>query len=251
MSQIIRLLAALVATSALLPAPSHRRRMPRPQRRPRLRAGEGRCAGQGQGALPAGLLRLHAEGAHWPRASPTRRSCATPFATSSTRASCWSAKRRRRASTRTPTSRPQMDLDGADRAGPRLRRRLDRRHIPVPDAALHKEYDTIKAQIGDKEYKVRHILVEKEDEAKDIIVALQKGEKFEKLAERSKDTGLEGQRRRSRLERAGQLRQAVRRRDDHDAEGQVHDDAGADAVRLARDRGRRHSRRQGADASTK
>ncbi len=60
---------------------------------------------------------------------------------------------------------------------------------PVSDAALHKEYDQIKAQIGDKEYKVRHILVDKEDEAKEIIVALQKGEKFDKLAERSKDTG--------------------------------------------------------------
>ncbi len=43
--------------------------------------------------------------------------------------------------------------------------------------------------MGDKEYKVRHILVEKEDEAKEIIVALQKGDKFEKLAERSKDPG--------------------------------------------------------------
>jgi peptidyl-prolyl cis-trans isomerase C len=60
---------------------------------------------------------------------------------------------------------------------------------PVSDAALRKEYDAIKAQIGDKEYKVRHILVDKEDDAKEIIVALQKGEKFDKLAERSKDTG--------------------------------------------------------------
>ncbi len=60
---------------------------------------------------------------------------------------------------------------------------------PVPDALLHKEYDTIKAQMGDKEYKVRHILVANEDEAKEIIAALQKGEKFEKLAERSKDPG--------------------------------------------------------------
>ena len=60
---------------------------------------------------------------------------------------------------------------------------------PVPDEALRKEYDAIKAQMGDKEYKVRHILVEKEDEAKEIIVALQKGDKFEKLAERSKDPG--------------------------------------------------------------
>jgi peptidyl-prolyl cis-trans isomerase C len=60
---------------------------------------------------------------------------------------------------------------------------------PVPDDVLKKEYDSIKAQMGDKEYKVRHILVDKEDEAKDIIVQLQKGEKFEKLAERSKDPG--------------------------------------------------------------
>ncbi len=60
---------------------------------------------------------------------------------------------------------------------------------PISDAALQKEYEAIKAQMGDKEYKVRHILVEKEDEAKEIIVALQKGDKFEKLAERSKDPG--------------------------------------------------------------
>src|SRR6202158_4101747 len=61
---------------------------------------------------------------------------------------------------------------------------------PVPEDQMRKEYDVIKGQIGDKEYKVRHILVDKESDAKDIIVALQKGEKFEKLAaERSKDTG--------------------------------------------------------------
>lgn len=61
---------------------------------------------------------------------------------------------------------------------------------PVPDDVLQKEYETIKAQMGDKEYKVRHILLETEDEAKDVIAALQKGEKFETLAEqRSKDTG--------------------------------------------------------------
>jgi peptidyl-prolyl cis-trans isomerase C len=60
---------------------------------------------------------------------------------------------------------------------------------PIPDAVLRKEYDTIKSQMGDKEFKVRHILVEKEDEAKEIIAELQKGGKFEKLAERSKDTG--------------------------------------------------------------
>ena len=61
---------------------------------------------------------------------------------------------------------------------------------PIPEEDLRKEYDVIKAQIGDKEYKVRHILVEKDDEAKDIIVQLQKGAKFDELAKaRSKDPG--------------------------------------------------------------
>lgn len=60
---------------------------------------------------------------------------------------------------------------------------------PLPEAELKKEYEAIKAQRGEKEYKARHILVEKEDQAKDIIAQLQKGEKFEKLAEQSKDEG--------------------------------------------------------------
>jgi len=61
---------------------------------------------------------------------------------------------------------------------------------PVPESDLKAEYEKIKGQIGDKEYKVRHILVEKEDEAKDVIIELQKGAKFEDLAKaRSKDPG--------------------------------------------------------------
>ena len=61
---------------------------------------------------------------------------------------------------------------------------------PVPESDLRAEYEKIKSQIGDKEYKVRHILVEKEDEAKDVINELQKGAKFEDLAKaRSKDPG--------------------------------------------------------------
>ena len=61
---------------------------------------------------------------------------------------------------------------------------------PIPEADLRKEYDVIKAQMGDKEYKVKHILVEKEDEAKDVIAQLQKGGKFDELAKaRSKDPG--------------------------------------------------------------
>jgi peptidyl-prolyl cis-trans isomerase C len=61
---------------------------------------------------------------------------------------------------------------------------------PISEDALKKEYERVKVQLGGKEYKARHILVEKEDEAKDIIAQLKKGASFEKLAaERSKDTG--------------------------------------------------------------
>ncbi|MBK5104305.1 MAG: peptidylprolyl isomerase [Burkholderiales bacterium] len=59
---------------------------------------------------------------------------------------------------------------------------------PISEDMLKKEYETFKAQLGDKEYKARHILVEKEDVAKDIIARLNKGEKFEELAKQSKDT---------------------------------------------------------------
>lgn len=59
----------------------------------------------------------------------------------------------------------------------------------ISDEALKKEYDAIVARVGTKEYKSRHILVEKEDEAKDIIAKLKKGEKFEELAKSSKDPG--------------------------------------------------------------
>ncbi len=61
---------------------------------------------------------------------------------------------------------------------------------PVPEAELRKEYDSIKKQMGDKEYKVAHILVEKEDEAKQVVADLQKGQKFDEIAkQRSKDPG--------------------------------------------------------------
>ena len=60
---------------------------------------------------------------------------------------------------------------------------------PITDDTVKKEYERIKAQ-STKEYKTRHILVEKEDEAKDIIAQLKKGASFEKLAaEKSNDPG--------------------------------------------------------------
>ncbi|CAN5401235.1 peptidylprolyl isomerase [soil metagenome] len=60
---------------------------------------------------------------------------------------------------------------------------------PVTDAEIQAEYDKSKAAAGDKEYRARHILVEKEDEAKAIIAKLKSGGKFEDLAKQSKDSG--------------------------------------------------------------
>jgi peptidyl-prolyl cis-trans isomerase C len=60
---------------------------------------------------------------------------------------------------------------------------------PIKDDQLLAEYNKVKASRGDKEYKARHILVDKESEAKDILAQLKKGGKFEDLAKQSKDTG--------------------------------------------------------------
>ena len=61
---------------------------------------------------------------------------------------------------------------------------------PISDEQLKTDYDKYVVQLGDKEFKVRHILVDKEDEAKAIIASIKRGETFEKLAkEKSKDTG--------------------------------------------------------------
>ena len=62
---------------------------------------------------------------------------------------------------------------------------------PVTDEALKAEYDRLKTTVSGNEYKARHILVEKEAEAKDIIAKLKKDVgAFGKLAmEKSKDPG--------------------------------------------------------------
>jgi peptidyl-prolyl cis-trans isomerase C len=60
---------------------------------------------------------------------------------------------------------------------------------PVSEAEIQKEYDQAKANAGGKEYKVRHILLGTENEAKSVIAALDKGAKFEELAKKSKDAG--------------------------------------------------------------
>lgn len=61
---------------------------------------------------------------------------------------------------------------------------------PVTDADMKAEYEKFVSSNGGKEYKARHILVEKEEEAKAVLASLKKGEKFEELAKKhSKDPG--------------------------------------------------------------
>jgi peptidyl-prolyl cis-trans isomerase C len=61
---------------------------------------------------------------------------------------------------------------------------------PVTDAEVKAEYDKFAAANAGKEYRARHILVEKEDEAKAIIAQLKKGAKFDAIAKKqSKDPG--------------------------------------------------------------
>ena len=62
--------------------------------------------------------------------------------------------------------------------------------VQVTDADLKKEYDERVGPMKNAEYRAKHILVETEQAAKDIIAKLTKGEKFEALAKKfSKDPG--------------------------------------------------------------
>jgi len=61
---------------------------------------------------------------------------------------------------------------------------------PVTDGDIQAEYDKFKAQATGTEYRARHILVEKEDDAKALIKQLNGGAKFEDVAKKnSKDPG--------------------------------------------------------------
>lgn len=60
----------------------------------------------------------------------------------------------------------------------------------VTDAEAQAEYDKFKAQNSGTEYRARHILVEKEEDAKALIAQIKGGAKFEELASKnSKDPG--------------------------------------------------------------
>jgi peptidyl-prolyl cis-trans isomerase C len=61
---------------------------------------------------------------------------------------------------------------------------------PITDAQVQAEYDKQKGKAGEREFRARHILVEKEDEAKALIAQIKGGAKFEDLAKKnSKDPG--------------------------------------------------------------
>ena len=65
-----------------------------------------------------------------------------------------------------------------------------RKRNPVTDAEIQAEYDKFKSQNTGTEYHARHILVEKEDEAKGLIKQLNGGAKFDEVAKKnSKDPG--------------------------------------------------------------
>jgi len=64
---------------------------------------------------------------------------------------------------------------------------FEKKH-PITDSDIQAEYDRIKSLADDKEYHARYILVDKEEDAKAIIVKLKEGGKFEELAKQSKDT---------------------------------------------------------------
>lgn len=60
---------------------------------------------------------------------------------------------------------------------------------PVDEAVLKEDYESMKSRVGDKEYKVSHILVATEDEAKAIAKRVKK-ESFAKVAkQKSNDPG--------------------------------------------------------------
>jgi peptidyl-prolyl cis-trans isomerase C len=88
-----------------------------------------------------------------------------------------------------PDYRAQMELA---RQSILIRQLFDdyRAKNPVTDDAAKAEYDKFKAQATGTEYRAAHILVEKEDEAKDLIKQIKAGAKFDELAKKhSKDPG--------------------------------------------------------------
>ena len=91
--------------------------------------------------------------------------------------------------TKNPEVQTQLDLVRQEIIVGAFVRDYLRKH-PITDAEVEKEYERAKGQMPQSEYKARHILVESETQAKDLIAQLKKGAKFDELAAKnSKDTG--------------------------------------------------------------
>ncbi|HLL10043.1 MAG TPA: peptidylprolyl isomerase [Rubrivivax sp.] len=95
----------------------------------------------------------------------------------------------RRGIAATPDFRVQMELA---RQSILIRELFEdhKKKNPVSDEQAKAEYDKFKAQATGTEYRARHILVEKEEDARALISQIKGGAKFEDLAKKSsKDTG--------------------------------------------------------------
>jgi peptidyl-prolyl cis-trans isomerase C len=91
--------------------------------------------------------------------------------------------------TKKPEFQQQLELSRIEVIANSMIQEYLRTH-PVTPAEVQKEYDRLKSSQGEREYKVRHTLVAKEDEAKAAIAEIKKGAKFEDVAQkRSLDEG--------------------------------------------------------------
>jgi peptidyl-prolyl cis-trans isomerase C len=85
--------------------------------------------------------------------------------------------------------RAQMDL-ARQQILVQLLREDVRKKLPISEADMKAEYEKAKSANSGTEYQARHILVEKEDEAKALIAQIKGGAKFDELAKKhSKDPG--------------------------------------------------------------
>jgi len=88
-----------------------------------------------------------------------------------------------------PEVQTQLDLTRQEVLVGAYVRDYIRKH-PVTESEIEKEYERIKTIAPQTEYKARHILVDTEAQAKDLIGQLKKGAKFDELAAKnSKDSG--------------------------------------------------------------
>jgi len=94
---------------------------------------------------------------------------------------------------------------------------------PVTDADIKAEYDKFVAANGGKEYRARHILVEKEEQAKAILASLKKRWQVRRHRQEAvQGPGVGRQRWRPGLGLSGQLRQGILRCHGRSEEGPGH-----------------------------